>query len=57
MKASRSDYSRRIDWSAVKGDPLTEACLTEKIRCCMRSIGSNRRANGAYEYAINEDRR
>lgn len=95
MTASRSDYSRRLDWSAVKGDALAqltaqvtrfvagirgprrggvsrkqiltwfsgtpeefvekailEAVTESKIRCCMRSLGSNSRANGAHEYVV-----
>ena len=34
---------------------ITEAVLDGKIRCCRRSLGSNRRSNGAYDYVIDGD--
>ena len=98
MNAARGDYSRRIDWSGVKPNPLiamstqivrfvrgirgprqdgvtrkqilawfsgtpeefvqkgvTEAVLDGKIRCCRRSLGSNRRSNGAHDYVVDDD--
>jgi hypothetical protein len=97
MAASRTDYSRRIDWSGVSGDALAsmraqvarfvrgirgprldgvseqqildwfsgtpapfvkegilEAVCHREIRCCKRSLGSNRRANGAHVYVVDD---
>lgn len=96
MKASRTDDSRRVDWSGVKDGPVKligqvtryvggirgprkegvttkqiltwfhgtpegvvqdaigNACAQGKIRCCMRSLGSNQRSNGGYIYVVDE---